>query len=319
MSYPEGVLVRVGANLEHLAVCAVGLEQTGILGAKEESPLPIEVARFERPVLLTDNARIARLPSTRRDAVIALYQSYPRQVEYDSVSTSWTPSAYPHVWCPSIDTIFFARTLKRFLTDEVQVCAELGCGSGFLTKFMLAYGQAVKKVVATDISLDAVRCTADNLQGVAGKEKVHLILPDPSAEDLALEGTYDLVVSNPPYIPRPFARRDNPYEGLDLVARVAKRAKVLLKEGGHVLLNLSSLAGDEPLMWFQEQGLQVEALEEMRVPLKVNPVTSGLSAASRQWRDYLEEQGRVEIDEDEASGYRYWHTLRMFSAGRKAK
>jgi methylase of polypeptide subunit release factors len=127
-----------------------------------------------------------------------------------------------------------------------------------------------------------------------------------------LSGTYDLVISNPPYIPRPLARIDNPYEGLSLVARLAKRSKTILNPGGRILINLSSLAGEEPLAWFAEQGLNVQALETMRVPLKVNPVTSGLSESSRAWRDYLEKQGRVEIDVSEASGYRYWHFLRMF-------
>jgi tRNA1(Val) A37 N6-methylase TrmN6 len=306
------VLIRIAEELEKLSVYAVGLEQQSILGASQIADEPMLVAEFPSPVLLTDNARMAEMSGGVRDALLALYASYPRTVEYGEVSTDWSPHLYPRVWCPSIDTIFFARTLKGYLGEEVAEVAEIGCGSGFLTKFILHHGPGVQRLAATDINLEAIRCSADNLQDERGREKVHLILPDASDESLALQGTYDLIASNPPYIPRQPAHIDNPYEGLDLVARLAHKAKMVLKDNGRILLNLSSLAGQEPLQWFSEQGLQVQALAEMRVPLKVNPVTSGLSLASRQWRDYLEAQGRVEIDEDEDSGYRYWHQLRMF-------
>ena len=311
-SYPGQVLVRVGADLEKLVVYAVGLEQQSILGADWASAEPVAVAEFKDPVLLTDNVRTAALPASVREALFALYQSYPRRVEHLGVGTDWSPHLYPRVWGASIDTVFFARTLRHFVGPQVHAAAEVGCGSGFLTKLMLRYGEGIEKLAATDINLEAVRCTADNLQSEPGHEKVHLIVPDAGAEDLALSGTYDLIASNPPYIPRPGARSDNPYEGLDLVARLAKRARQVLRPGGRILLNLSSLAGDEPLTWFEAEGLGVRALETMRVPLKVNPVTGGLSEASLAWRKHLEAQGRVEIDESEASGYRYWHNLRMF-------
>lgn len=306
------MLIRVEAGLEKLTVYAVGLEQESILGAAKRSKEPIAVAEFAFPLLLTDNVRIGQLKADVREAVYALCQSYPRRVEYLGVGTEWTPHSYPRVWGASIDTIFFARTLQRFLGEEVKQVAEVGCGSGFLSKFMLAHG-AVERAVATDINLEAIRCTADNLEHVEGRERLHLILPDAGAIDLGLSGRYDLIISNPPYIPRENSRQDNPYEGLDVVARLAKRSQGLLNDKGRVLLNLSSLAGDEPLTWFENQGLEVEALESLRVPLKVNPVTSGLSGESKAWRNYLEDQGRVEIDESETSGYRYWHRLRMFA------
>jgi methylase of polypeptide subunit release factors len=198
----------------------------------------------------------------------------------------------------------------------VKSFAEIGCGSGFLTKFGLEYAREVTRASATDINLEAVRCTSDNLAEHPKRQMLNLVLPDANSADLGLDGQYDLVFSNPPYIPRPEAKRDNPYEGLELVAHLARQAKSILHESGRILINLSSLAGDAPLEWFAAQGLQVKALETMRVPLKVYPVTSGLSAASRAWRDYLEVQGRVEVDASEASGYRYWHQLRMFKIER---
>jgi hypothetical protein len=40
-----------------------------------------------------------------------LYASYPRTVSHDGTSVSWSPTQYPKVWCPNIDTMFFARVL----------------------------------------------------------------------------------------------------------------------------------------------------------------------------------------------------------------
>lgn len=306
--------IHVADDLSRLTVLAEGYEQVAILGMAEASETPVEVISFSDPVLLTDNVEICRLVPGIRDAVFGLYASYPRTVSYMGCEVSWSPFEFPRVWCPSIDTVFLARALKRYLTPSVRRVAEIGTGSGFLTKFCLEHGEAVERAVATDISIEAIRCAEAAMRAHAKHERLALLKIDADAPTLGLTGQFDLIFSNPPYVPRPGENHDNPYEGLDLVAKLAREAGAVLAPGGKVIMNLSSLAGDEPLEWFRAEGWQVSEHEQLRVPLKVNPITSQLSRESQDWLSYLIEKGVVSLDADygDASGYRFWHYLRIF-------
>jgi protein-L-isoaspartate O-methyltransferase len=313
------VLLKVSRDLSRLTVLAdLKLEQTGILGFAEAQAQPVEVISFSDPLLLTDNHEVGQLAPQIRDAVFALYQSYPRSVEYDGVAVAWSPFDFPRVWCPSIDTVFLARALKRLLSEEqVRRFAEIGTGSGFLTKFALVHGR-LEHAVATDINLDAVRCAHAALQELDVKHKASLLNVDSDSERLGLVGQYDLIVTNPPYVPRPGERHDNPYEGLDLIAKLAQEADTLLAPSGRILLNVSSVAGDGFKRWFRERGFALATKETLRVPLKVNAISSQISPESKRWIDYLLERGLLELDEGggEHSGYSFWHTLRVFEISR---
>jgi hypothetical protein len=107
------MLIRVAPDLSEFVVCADQAGQENILGAGRGTAEPLAVWRCERPVLLTDTARISQLEPGLRDAVLSLYESYPWTVTYDGTSVGWSPIEYPKVWCPNIDTLFFARTLRR--------------------------------------------------------------------------------------------------------------------------------------------------------------------------------------------------------------
>jgi release factor glutamine methyltransferase len=306
------MLLRVTADLSDLVVCADQAEQENILGASRGAPEPLAVWRCERPVLLTDTARISQLEPGLRDAVLSLYESYPRTVSHDGTSVSWSPTEYPKVWCPNIDTLFFARTRRRHL-DGVRSFAEVGCGSGFLTKHALIHGTDIERAFASDISLAAIRCASNTLAEISHRASVSLVCPQPDDAGFSIAGPFDLVVCNPPYIPRPGERHDNPYEGLGLLARFAQRGRELLADDGLLLLNISTLAGERPLAWFDEHGWQLEVLDRMRVPLKVNAVTSGRTPEARAWYDYLSARGAIPAEGER--GYRLWHELRMY-AGR---
>ena len=126
------MLLRVAPDLSELVVWAEQAEQENILGAGRGVPVALAVWRRERPVLLTATARSSQLEPGPRDAVLPCTQSYPRTVSHDGTSVSRSPTEYPQVWCPNIDTLFFGRTLRQ-RRDGVRSFAGIGCGSGFLT------------------------------------------------------------------------------------------------------------------------------------------------------------------------------------------
>jgi hypothetical protein len=78
-----------------------------------------------------------------------------------------------------------------------------------------------------------------------------------------------------------------------------------------LLLNISTLAGERPLAWFDEHGWQLDVLDRMRVPLKVNAVTSGGTPEARAWYDYLSAHGAIPAEGERR--YRLWHELRMYA------
>lgn len=306
------MIIDVAPKLEDLTIWAEKLEQEMIFGFRQGSDKPVYVCTFESPTLLTDNARIAKLPSGLRDAVFALYQSYPRRVRYWGVDVSWSPNLYPRVWCPSIDSIFLAQGLKTILNlGHTNNLLEIGCGSGFLSKFALYHNPTKLEVVATDILPDAIRCAENAIDF----DRFRAVLVDQKDENLGVEGKFDLLICNPPYIPRPEARRDNAFEGLELLNKIACQSRDLLTPKGRLLVNISTIAGDKPLEWFRKQGIILREMARLRVPLKVNNVTSGLSEDSKAWFKYL--QGQKLIEEDPTSNYRFWHTLRLFEGAIK--
>jgi SAM-dependent methyltransferase len=308
------MLLRVATDLSELVVCAEQAEQENVLGASHSLHEPLEVWRCERPVLLTDTAQITALEPGLRDTVLALYESYPRTVTYDGTSVSWSPTEFPRVWTANIDTLFFARTLRHHL-DDVRTFAEIGCGSGFLTKYALMRAPGLEHAVASDISLAAIRCTFATLTEVSHQATVSLVCPQADDPGFSVGGPFDLVICNPPYIPRPAERNDNPYEGLGLIARFAEHGQELLAHDGVLLLNISTLAGERPLDWFADHGWHLDVLDRMRVPLKVNAVTSGVTPEARAWYEYLSARGTILPEEER--GYRLWHELRMYACRRR--
>ncbi|MSR08891.1 MAG: 50S ribosomal protein L3 N(5)-glutamine methyltransferase [Gammaproteobacteria bacterium] len=80
---------------------------------------------------------------------------------------------------------------------KVQRILEIGTGSGCIAVALaLAFPEA--RVVASDISTDALAVAATNVARYGLEDRVQLLCADLFA---GIEGTFDLIVSNPPYVP----------------------------------------------------------------------------------------------------------------------
>lgn len=124
--------------------------------------------------------------------------------------------------------------------------ADLCTGSGCIA-CSLAYEYPSAHVCATDISPEAVSLARENAQILGLAERIEVFECD-LAHDLVREraGMFDLVVSNPPYIPDDVMERlpdevsdfeprlalaGGP-DGLDVYRRLLEQARALLKRGG---------------------------------------------------------------------------------------
>ncbi|MFD6298382.1 HemK2/MTQ2 family protein methyltransferase [Streptomyces sp. NPDC060235] len=157
-------------------------------------------------------------------------------------STLLTP---PGVYAPQDDTALLLRALARERVDPSTQVLDLGTGSGALALRAAGLGA---RVTAVDIAWRAVLTT--RLNALIARRRVTVRRGDLTA---AVRGrTYDLVISNPPYVPSPGRRlpRHSPARAWDagpdgraFVDRVCDEAPTALRTGGVLLLVHSALCG----------------------------------------------------------------------------
>lgn len=165
----------------------------------------------------------------------------------------------PGVFVPRPETEFVAQlavdALLAVPTPE-PLAVDLGSGSGALA-LALATEVPHASVVAVEKSADAFVWTTENARRV-GADNVRLVLADLAEALPELDGTVDVVVSNPPYIPDDAIPRDLEVQlhdpaaalyggpdGLDVVRALSRRALALLRPGGALVIEHGELQGAE--------------------------------------------------------------------------
>jgi SAM-dependent methyltransferase len=160
------------------------------------------------------------------------------------------------------DTYRFVRALKSELAaGQVSRAVDIGCGAG-PAAIAIALRWPAAEVLASDINDDALRLTAVNaaLAGAGGVRPLHSNLLD------ALEGQFDLIVANPPYLLDPGQRayRHGGGElGTGLSIDIVNAALGRLAPGGRLLLytGVAIVDGSDPFLAHITPILQAAAVE----------------------------------------------------------
>ncbi|MBE0524320.1 MAG: methyltransferase [Methanosarcinales archaeon] len=165
----------------------------------------------------------------------------------------------PQVYEPAEDSFLLVDALIDNIKDGDRVI-ELGCGSGIVSLF--AQNRA-SLVVATDLNPYAVRC--------AGKNGINAIRTDLFD---GINGQFDLIVFNPPYLPTSDEERLSGWDGLMLEGGKNGRQTIkrfidglgdYLSPKGRVLLLVSSLTGiKEVCNIMNNAGLFVEPISKSK-------------------------------------------------------
>ncbi|CAO4179711.1 methyltransferase [Methylorubrum aminovorans] len=154
-------------------------------------------------------------------------------------------AAYPPLAADSVffgpDTMRFAEVVLAHLDDRARAgqpaprrVADIGCGSG-AAGILVAKRVPQADVVLVDINPAALRTAGINAR-LAGVENVHPVHSDMLND---VEGTFDLIVSNPPFMVdaggRAYRHGGGPL-GAGLSLRVVEAAAERLAPGGSLVL-----------------------------------------------------------------------------------
>jgi release factor glutamine methyltransferase len=151
----------------------------------------------------------------------------------------------------SADSADNAGTATCGTATDIKII-DIGTGSGCIALSLLHEARGARlKVTATDLKAEAVTLATENAEALGLSAPLHLnILQDDLATSLLSDATnhnsFDIIVSNPPYIPteeldklsNEIAQYESPEaldggaDGLNTFRRIVEQAKTLLKPGG---------------------------------------------------------------------------------------
>jgi release factor glutamine methyltransferase len=143
------------------------------------------------------------------------------------------------VYTPGEDSYLVAEQLED-LDLEDKKCLDMGTGSGFLAEKMLKQG--ARKVHAADLNPEAVEKTSDRLEKF---ENAEVYRSDLFSE---VEGKFDVIVFNPPYLPAEEQEIGDEEiwsggkEGVEVLEEFLEKAEDHLSEDGFAVFVASSVS-----------------------------------------------------------------------------
>ena len=173
----------------------------------------------------------------------------------------------PGVFIPRPETELLVESVIRYIKDNNQekvLVVDYCAGSGAIA-LSIAKECSNVEVFAVEKSLEAFKYLEANYlkyekEIKSQNSKVHLINADVNSEVIAinnLEAQFDVVVSNPPYIPEKMVPKEievkdhdpaialyGGKDGLEIVRVVVEKATKLLKTGGLLAIEHSDLQGN---------------------------------------------------------------------------
>jgi release factor glutamine methyltransferase len=197
---------------------------------------------FERPVELAERERFRGLVRERAQK--------RRPVAYLTGAREFWSRTFrvdESVLIPRPDT---ETLVREAVAREPRRILEVGVGSGAVCG-ALALELPEAEIVGTDISESALEVARENLASLGVAERCEL-----RRADLVSGGDFDVLVSNPPYVPtaelagldpevlhEPRSALDGGADGLDVIRRLVEAAPKVLRRGGWLLLEIGAGQG----------------------------------------------------------------------------
>ncbi|MFH1678164.1 MAG: peptide chain release factor N(5)-glutamine methyltransferase [Candidatus Omnitrophota bacterium] len=218
-----------------------------------------EVLGCSREQLYLNKKRLLTQKETSFLSDVLRRRSYGEPIQYILGKTEFMGMEFklsPYVFIPRPETEILVQAVINLVTGRrpQAVCMDIGTGSGNIA---VSLAKLLKdcEVLAVDISPEAIAVAKYNslINGVAGK--VNFINQDflglkPQSRSL-FSSRFDLIVSNPPYIPsieikglqpelsyEPRVALDGGINGLGFYHHIVQDASVYLKKNGFLIMEM---------------------------------------------------------------------------------
>lgn len=178
------------------------------------------------------------------------------------------------VLIPNQDTETLAEETLRYLHDGMNIL-DLCTGSGCIALSLLKYSNDTR-ATGTDMSDKALEVASHNAKKLGFEDRFSAVKADIFPEDS--ETKYDIIVSNPPYIPtavidslepevktfEPYMALDGSDDGLAFYRRIAPGAKEYLYKSGYLLLEIGYDQGEAVKSLMEENGYKdVQVIKDL--------------------------------------------------------
>ena len=189
-----------------------------------------------------------------------------------------------HVLIPRQDTeVLVLEALKRLEGRKKPKVLDLCTGSGCILVSLLAEREDAEGIGA-DISAEALQVAEENARRLHTEKRCRFVREDVLSGQFFGEkdgnhtAGYDILVSNPPYIPTreigtlaeevrlhdPEIALDGGADGLLFYRKLTAEAMGLLKEGGYLLYEIGSGQGDAVRALLEENGFrEIEIIRDL--------------------------------------------------------
>ncbi len=269
--------------LEAIQKSAEFLGKRGVESPRLQTELLLaHLLKMPRMKLYLNFDRVLTVPETDALRDLIKRRGLREPLQHITGSTSfcgYEMTVNRHVLVPRPETELLAEAGWQFLATrppESVTALDLCTGSGCIA-IALAAKCPPAKVVATDISAEALTLARQNANGNGVAERIEFLAGDGFAA-LATAATraFDLIASNPPYIPSaeiadldpevrdfdPWLALDGGDDGLVFYRRLAAGAAEFLKPAGKIMVEFGDGQADALKNIFESEKWIVEAVRE---------------------------------------------------------
>ena len=267
--------------LEVIQKSAEFLAKKGVEPSRLQAELLLaHVLKLQRMKLYLNFDRVLQAPEldALRELVKRRSQREPLQHIVGSTSFCGLEIAVNrHVLVPRPETELLAELGWQFLSTlnpQPSTALDFGTGSGCIA-IALAVKCPAAEITALDVSPTALALARENAARHGVAERIQFVQGEGFAA-LPADARFDLIISNPPYIPtteiaslepevRDFDPRgalDGGADGLDYYRLLATQAAKFLQPDGKIMVELGDGQGEAAKTIFESQKWIVEALRE---------------------------------------------------------
>jgi len=247
----------------------------------------VETPRLDAEVLLCDVLKCQRInlyvnfDQPLEEDELHIYRSYvAKRAKHEPLAYILGHRAFMHSEFKVTEDTLVPRPETELLVEEIvnlnkdkgpREILDIGCGSGVIVVSLLQL-LPESRGLAVDIKAKAVAVTLENAESLGVANRCNGLVSD-LFENVVKDKKFDIIVSNPPYIPtadlsslaadvlkEPRGALDGGPKGMDFYERILQGVNVFLASEGMVAFEVGIGQGEQVADLCRAQGLTITAV-----------------------------------------------------------